>query len=464
MKNLILVICFLSSLSSKAQTPQVSLNLDWEIPFTFANQAMTIEHDQLDRNYIYVAGKEAGLLIYDISGTPNKVKTITKNQLDTLDVMGVTQNGNYLYLALGNSFGSGEYSGMAIVDVTTPALATISDVYKKYSGSKTGGGIVKTEGNYAYFGAMGNGLMIFDVSDKNNIIFKSALTPDINYPDANPDPAKYNARGMAVRNDTVYLCYDAGGLRIIDATNKLNPSQIGQYSNPAMNGKPRAYNNIVLQDSLAYIAVDYAGMEVLNIKNPSSITLVSWWNPWGTANWFASRGHANEIQYDADSKLIFMSTGKSDINVVSVANPASPDSITMFGGINNNQGTWGLGLYKNKIYAGYIFVPLCIPFCSNWGGVKEISWSVLTGMEETKNTTTLLYPNPSTGFVTLQINTSDKGKVEIYDLLGKRVYHENFAEGTKQIQLSLDHLSTGNYTMSIKTKECVMYNKLLLQH
>lgn len=463
MKNLLLVICFLLSLITKAQTPQVTLNLEWEIPFTFANQAMTIEHDQLDRNYIYVAGKEAGLIIYDISATPNKVKTITKNQFDTLDVVSVTQSGNYLYVALGNSFTNGQYPGMAIVDITNPTSAVITDIWKKTSGSKTGGGIVKVEGNYAYFGGMGNGLIIFDVTDKNNIVYKSAFIPDINYPDANPDPAKYNARGMAVRNDTVYLCYDAGGMRIIDATDKLNAVEIGKYSNPAMNGKPRAYNNIALHDSLAYIAVDYAGMEVLNIKNPSSIKLVSWWNPWGTANWFASRGHANEIQYDVASKLIFMSTGKSDINVVSVDNPAQPDSVTIFGGIDNNQGTWGLGLYKDKIYAGYIFVPLCIPFCSNWGGVKEISWSVATGTEENKNAATLLYPNPSTGSVTLQLNTNEKGKIEIYNVMSKRVYHENFAEGTKQVQLSLEHLSTGNYIVSVKTKECVMYNKLVLQ-
>jgi hypothetical protein len=463
MKRLFVVICFLFSFLVKAQIPNVTLNLDWEVPYTFANMAMSIEPDQQGRNYMYVAGKEQGLLIYDISGTPSKIKTITKNQLDTLDVMSVTQSGNYLYLALGNSLGTGEYSGMAIVDVSTPASAVISDIWKKYSGSKTGGGIVKAEGNYAYFGAMGNGLIIFDVTDKNNIIYKSTILPDINYPDVNPDPAKYNARGMAVKNSIVYLCFDAGGLRIIDAGNKTNPAEIGKYSNPAMNGKPRAYNNIVLDDSLVYIAVDYAGMEVLNIKNPASIQLVSWWNQWGTANWFASRGHANEIQFDAASKLIFMATGKSDMNVVSVADPAHPDSVTIFGGINNGQGTWGIGKYQDKIYLGYIFVPLCIPFCSNWGGVKRISYSIATGMEENKKSSSLLFPNPTTGNVTLQVNTNEKGKIEIYDMMGKRVYHENFAEGTKQVQLSLDHLSNGNYTVSIKTKDCVMYNKLILQ-
>ncbi|MFM7024299.1 MAG: T9SS type A sorting domain-containing protein [Flavobacteriales bacterium] len=463
MKNSVLVVCLLSLMGVKAQSPQVSLNLDWEVPFTFANMAMTIEPDQQGRDYMYVAGKTQGLIIYDISGTPSKIKTITKNELDTLDVMSVSQSGNYLYLSLGNSFSSGEYPGMAIVDISTPSAAVVTDIWKKYSGAKTGGGLVKVEGNYAYFGAMGDGLIIFDVTDKNNIVYKSTIVPDINYPDANPDKAKYNARGMEVRNDTIYLCYDASGLRIIDATNKLNPVQIGQYSNPALNGKPRAYNNIVLDDSLAYIAVDYAGMEILSIRQPSNIKMVGWWNQWGTANWFSSRGHANEIQYDKASKLIFMSTGKSDLNVVSVVNPSLPDSVAIFGGVDNNQGTWGLGKYHDKIYLGYIFIPLCIPFCSSWGGVKRVSWSSTTGIENPEQPSSLLYPNPSSGEITVELNSSEKGKVEVYDLMGKKVYHENFAEGSTQVNLSLEHLNSGTYVVVIRTKESVVYNKLVLE-
>ena len=84
-----------------------------------------------------------------------------------------------------------------------------------------------TGGNYAYLGAMKNGLKIFDISDKNLPVLRSTFIPSISYPDANPDPAKYNARGMAVKNNIVYLCYDAGGIRIINTTDKLNPKQTG---------------------------------------------------------------------------------------------------------------------------------------------------------------------------------------------------------------------------------------------
>ncbi|MFZ9848543.1 MAG: LVIVD repeat-containing protein [Flavobacteriales bacterium] len=242
MRKIIYVFLLFVSNFLFAQNPQVNLQLGFEIPFNFAYPALTIEHDQQARDYIYVAAKEQGLLIYDISGTPNKVKNITKNQLDTLDVMSVTQNGNYLYLALGNSFTNPEYPGMAIIDVSNPNNAYITDIWKQYSGSKKGGGIVKVEGNYAYFGAMASGLIVFDISDKRNIKKVSQLIPNMNFPDNNPDPAKYNARGMSVKNGIVYLCCDAGGIRIINCNDKQNPKETGKYSNPAMNGKPRAYN------------------------------------------------------------------------------------------------------------------------------------------------------------------------------------------------------------------------------
>jgi hypothetical protein len=252
---------------------------------------------------------------------------------------------------------------------------------------------------------------------------------------------------MAVKNDIVYLCYDAGGIRIINCSDKQNIKETGRYSNPAMNNKARAYNNVVLNDSLLYVAVDYAGMEILNIKDTSNIALVSWWNPWGTANWFASRGHANEIQFDLNSKLVFMATGKSDINVVNVANPAAPDSVTIYGGINNGMGTWGLGLYQNKIYAGYIYVPLCIPFCSNWGGVKEITWNIPTAVQENSLNNFSFYPNPSENII--QLNSSE-GNLKIHNINGELILSRS-VQRNETVDLSL--LASGFYIITFINNE-----------
>lgn len=376
----VIAIQFSCKKKDPVNTGNIEITTLHEIASACSELYLTAKQDGQGRNYLYVAAKEGGLKIYDINAAPILKKTISVSQLGSLEVMNLSQSGNYLFLALGNHFGTAQQNpGMAIIDVTDPLNATIKSVWKDVSGT-SGAGIVETEGNYAYLGAMKSGLIIFDITDKTSPVLKSVFVPSILYPDANPDPAKFNARGMVVRNDIVYLCYDAGGLRIINAADKQNPVETGKYANPVMNGKPRAYNNIVLDGSVAYITVDYCGMEILDISNPSTIRLLSWWNPWNCEtnplNWFNSNGHSNEIALDKINKLVFMSTGKSDMQVVSVADPGSPVHKYEYGGVNNNIGTWGISVHNNNIFLSYICNSLPWPFPSNWTGIKILKYEV----------------------------------------------------------------------------------------
>lgn len=354
-----------------------SLSITWQSQIAGACTAipLTMQHDQNDRPYLYVANKEAGLKVYDITDIkkPKLVASLSTKSFSSLHVMNLTQDSNYLYLAIGNHFNNKQPPGMAIVDITDP----VNPVFISYwilPSSYGGSGIVKVQGNYAYLGAMGNGLLILDISNKKSIKLISQFVPDINYPDPKPKKSLYNARGIQVIQDIVYLCYDAGGLCIINIKDKANPVQIGRYCNPIMNGKPRAYNNIVVNKDLAYIAVDYCGMEILNIKDPANISSIGWWNPYGCPanNWFTSPVHANEIAYDKDYNLIFLSTGKSDLDIINVSNPSNPVLCKEFGGPNNKLGTWGVSIYKKKVFLSYICS--VIPFASNWTGIRILTY------------------------------------------------------------------------------------------
>lgn len=351
---------------------------DFSIASTCNEMFLTAKADALGRAYLYVAAKDGGLKIYSTTGTPALVASIPVSSLGSLHVMNLSQSGNAVFLALGNHFGTSvQAPGMAIVDVSDPVHPLVSSTWTDISRSG-GSGIVEVSGNYAYLGAMGNGLIIFDISNKAAPVLKSVLAPDIHFPDANPDPKKYNARGMAIANDLLYLCYDAGGLRIINVADKVHPFELGRYANPEMNGKPRAYNNVVLDGAIAYLAVDYCGMEAVNISDPAHCSLVSWWNPWNCQaspmNWFSSNGHCNEIAIDRANHLVFLSSGKSDLQVVNVTDPAKPLLAKEYGGINNNIGTWGVSISGNKIYLGYICS--VIPFSSNWTGIKELTYAL----------------------------------------------------------------------------------------
>lgn len=377
MKAIFTSVLFLPCLFASPQDNcKLLLSQQSQIASACNTPAITMLHDQQEKPFLYVANKEAGLKVYDVKDitNPKLASAIKTRSFASLDVMNLTQDGNYLYLAIGNHFNKKQPAGIAIIDVTEPSAASFVS-YWSLPSSSGGSGIVKVQGDYAFLGAMGNGLVILDISDKKKIKFISQFIPDINYPDPKPKKSLYNARGLELKGDIAYLCYDAGGLRIINIADKSNPVETGRYSNPAMNGKPRAYNNIVLDGDMAYIAVDYCGMEVLNIKDTAHISSAGWWNPYGCPknNWFTSPVHANEIVFDKECKLLFISTGKSDLAVVNVSNPANPVLCTEWGGPNNRIGTWGVSRYKNQVYLSYICS--VVPFSSSWTGVKILTYS-----------------------------------------------------------------------------------------
>ncbi|MES2284220.1 MAG: T9SS type A sorting domain-containing protein [Bacteroidota bacterium] len=447
-----------------------NMNIQWksDIASTCNFMIMTMMHDDLDRPYLYVANKEAGLKIYDISviTAPTLVATVSTNLFGSLDVTNVSQSGNYLFLSIGNTFTNPQQGGMAIIDITNPLLPTVTDHYLVPS-STSGGGIVKVEGDYAYLGAMKNGLVILDVSNKSNIQFVSQFVPNINYPPiANPNPDYYNARGMEVKNSIVYLCYDGGGFRIINCTNKLSPLETGRWCNPAVYtpmDHPKAYNNIILDGNLVYIAVDYCGMEILNISDTSNITLTGWWNPYNCPNnnWFNTPVHANEIQYNKDCKQIFLSTGKSDMMVVDVSNPALPDSCNFYGGVSNSLGTWGVGLYQNEIYLSYICA--IVPFPSNWTGVKILTYtSCPLGIDESNDIEFSIYPNPAQNDIKIETSIYlNNVELTIYNSFGQVVKKISKLNGNS-FTIENKELSNGLYFIVLANENKHITSKLII--
>ncbi|MBK8704431.1 MAG: hypothetical protein IPN33_13085 [Saprospiraceae bacterium] len=407
---ILLAIIFYPKIILSQSCNDLSIQHEADIVSTCGLMAMTMVHDQNNLPYLYVANKEAGLTVYDISNInmPVQIASVPISSLGNLEVMNLFQHGNYLLLALGNHFAnSGSAGGIAIVDVSNPATPTVADHYA-VPGSSSGAGVVKAEGDYAYLGAMKSGIVIFDISNVNDIEFVSQFIPDINYPVTNPNPNFYNARGLEVNNDIVYLCYDAGGLRIINCVDKFHPAETGRFANPIMYDPfnlPRAYNNLVVDDSLLYVAVDYCGVEVLNIADTANITLQGWWNPYNCPynNWYTSPVHANEIQYDKNGKKLFLSTGKSDMMVVDVSNPSNPDSCAMFGSVSNNIGTWGIGLWQNQLFLSYICT-FGIPFASDWTGVKILTYnSPAVGVQEQVMSNAIsVFPNPFYAATTIE--------------------------------------------------------------
>ncbi len=435
-RNHILWMHLLCASTIFAQTDTVTLQLKSEIPFAILGLPQKVLQDQLGRPFCYVAAKEGGLRIFSIQNiaAPVLVKTLPPTDFLAEEVMNIWQEGNYLYLALGNFFNTNDprRPGLAIVDITAPEAAFTTDTWLWATPVK-GSAFVTVSGNYAYLGAMSNGLIILDVSNKDTISFVSQYTPDIHFPVQNPNSIQLpNVRGMAVRDDVVFLCYDAGGLRVINVSDKSNPVESGRYININALGKQQAYNNIVLHGDTAFLAVDFCGMEMLDISDTSSIKEISWWNPWdcqsATNTWLNSPGHANQLDYDAARQLVFLSTGRSELNIVDVSNPTQPQQVGSYGSPTDTYFTWGASLHGDRIYLAYI--SSLFPFFSTWSGVKVLEWDATSGAGEAGQFFARPpYPNPfeERFYVEFELKEPAELLAELFDRHGKKV--ANVASG-----------------------------------
>lgn len=460
MKKLFLLFCIITHIMNSQCIQPVNFQhqKDLPMPFPSIQLNLTAHRDtSSSKPFLYICAKGGGLQVYNISSitNPTLVSTVGIALLQNLHVMSCTQEGNYLYLALGDFFSaSAQKSGMAIVNISNPASPVVTSTY---TFNATGGaGHVAVEGNYAFLSAMQNGIIVLDISNKTSISFVSQFKPSIHYPKPNPNASeqlKINARQIVAKNSILYLCYDAGGVRIINASNKSSLKETGKYSNPMLLNRARAYNNLVLNDSLVYVAADYCGLEIVKIKDTSNIIQVGWWNPWkcetSSNTWFNSTGHTNEIEFDASCRMVFMSGGRSDVLAVNVSNPSLPDSCSRYGIPGDSLAAWGIGKYKNQLYVSYIFAT--VPFYANWGGTKILTYNNncsigITELSDIRNN--WIYPNPATNeilFKYLPVGTDIDYK--IINSIGA-----DCLSGKANSMVTIESLIPGLYTVFITIK------------
>lgn len=471
----VFILSVLFSFSIKAQSINFDLVYEEEKSNT---QCLTVLQDKQNPEYFYVANKAGGLLVYEGSdpSQSNQVLQIPAlGNFMTRHVNNLYQVGDYLYLALGNFIGVLSQSpGLAIVNISDPENAYVEDVWvmdpSDPNTALRGAPIVEVKGDYAYLGGTYNGLIILDVSDKNNIEFISQLVPDINFPLPNPPMFQIPAaRGLNVINDDLLmLCYDAGGIRMIDISDKENPTQKSQYINTSVPHN-QAYNNVVVHGDIAFVAVDYCGLEILNISDSENITQISWWNPYGCEAspqvWLDADGHTNELVYFEDKGLVFTSAGDAELLVVDVSDIQNPVLADSWGEPENNAVCWGLDANENTIYMGYIIAPESeyTAFTGEWSGIKILQYNTTLGLIEppSQNDEVIIYPNPSNGKTHLNISSKTPfNKIEVFDNLGKIIDTKLFDNVQETV---ITELHSGVYHLQIQTGNNLITRKVIIE-
>lgn len=416
--------------------------------------------DDQPRPFLYTANVELGIVVFDVTDIQNPIPidTVLPAEFGGLKPTNLWHQNGLLYASVGGIQGASQDAGLAIMEVSDPHDLTVLDYWTDPAYDQ-GAAIVIVDGDYAYLGAMEQGIIVLNVSDPNAISFEGHAPLDPNFPQVPGLFSTPNARGMSIRNDTLIVANDAGGLRMVSVVDKQDPYEISKYINQDMHAITQAaYNNVLLVDEFAYIPVDYCGLDIVDVSDTSMVN-ANWLNPWGCdgSNWNGAEGHSNEIERVEDN-LIFMSGGDSELLAYDVSERSNPilvgeyvfpyDSVVAWGITANDQYVI-LALVNNRVFQQ--------PYYSDVGGIMILEWNVLLGIDENEKSSFNLYPNPSSGQVTLEV--PGEYMVRFTDITGQTMIISPIKD---ILTISTTGWANGIYIVSVLSENGMSIRKLVV--
>lgn len=295
----------------------------------------------------FVADGPAGLVVIDVSlpSAPTLVAT-----LDTpgyaFDVMVA---GDRAYVADGGS-------GVHVVDVSNPSAPSLISTFDTPGLART----LQLEGDLLYLADVGSGLLVLDVANPAapvkltgfdssgdvwgidvqgehvflaafdhgvQILRVGAVAPDL-LTLGSFTPAD-EAKGIFVDGRYAYVGADLNGLVILDVSNPLAPTLVGNLDPPSGG----VSEGVFASGDLAFLAEGVAGLRIIDVSNPASPTLIATHNTPGSAIGVFVAG---DLAYVADGTA-------GGLQIVDVSDPASPDSVGSLNSAGAATGIWVWG-------------------------------------------------------------------------------------------------------------------------
>jgi hypothetical protein len=135
---------------------------------------------------------------------------------------------------------------------------------------------------------------------------------------------------------------------------------------------------------------------------------------------------------------------------------------------STSSGIYAMDVFNGELYIGGNFVTInsdTMNYISKWiGGNFVDTCGNTTSVEENKkNTTIIVYPNPTHDILNIDISeiNNNQTTVEIYNMLGDKIYSENFSSERGQINIS--SFTSGIYMLFINNNEKT-YSKKIIKH
>lgn len=386
----------------------------------------TIRDVQIIGNYAITAnyGPEYG--VYDIS-TPSQPKLVGAGRVTisagTDYLEGIYASGNYAYV-------SKTTGGISIINISSIAGLDLTG----YTATTTQSWGVAAAGDYAYLfgGDTNSGTKVFDISDPTNPTFVKFLNTNLPYTgrifgdyiysgsnltitdiSSTPNISIIGTGSLAtsflnletyVSGNYAYVANSTAGLQIFDISNKASPSLVGTYNSA---GDARS---VVVSGNYAYLADSATGLLVVDISNKASPTLAGSYDT----------GTAYRVQISGNYAYVADAGG---LVVVDISTPTSP-SLAASLAVGSNLGLRLSGDYvylANNSYAEAVVVNI-----SNPTSPKLATRSLVTGS------------NGSTGGLTVR---------DVY-LSGNYLFTAADAGGLNLFQNST-YLASGSFVSSI---------------
>jgi len=163
---------------------------------------------------------------------------------------------------------------------------------------------VTVDSNLCYFGN-GGYLQILDFSDNANPVELSKLVlPSAIY-------------GITIDLDYAYIANFYAGLQIIDISNTSSPSIIGSFDTGSET-YAHAYS-VAVKGNYAFVAFGYAGLRIIDISNPSNPIEI---------NFITTRDITKDVVVNGD--FAYVADGRSGLRIIDISNPATPFEIGFF--------------------------------------------------------------------------------------------------------------------------------------
>jgi len=263
----------------------------------------------------YVSTWVGGLRILDVSDSTEPIEV--GNFPVDYSPSDVVVFGDHLLLA-------DDRDGLRSIDVSNPSLPIEVGFFRSTESYNPYRCIVFRD-NYAFVAEV-VGLRVYDVSDPRNPIKVS-------------DSDTLKATEFVIQGDYAYVVGGFGGIRIVDVSNPASLTDVGFYEHPGYAGDIEIWNNHLLVDPLA-IDPDTSALQILDISNPVSPSLVGIIGLWGIAD------------IEVVDNLVYL-LGYDGLRVFDISTPSAPVEIGLLD-------PWSGG-YDIVVRGNYAYVADCNP-------------------------------------------------------------------------------------------------------